>query len=397
MRQAIVVGAGQVPFGKTPDRTLEEMGRQALLRAVADAGITVEDIAEVYSSNVFGGMLTGQRVLRDLGLTGIPITNVENACSSGSSALRDGAWAVASGRADVVLVLGVEKLSALGGGTLPLETTDIEVAQGQVMPSVYAMRARRYMHETGATVEDLAQVAVKARRNGSLNPDAQFRRPVTVDDVLASRMVADPLRLFMCCPTGDGVAAVVVCAAERAAAQGQAADAGEALGRGLARLHRRARTASTEALAAPDVDRLHRARRRWKEVGYVVAWWSPAWPRALTAWLDDLDEVLDLLGRDHDQAVLRERIGSWPDGAIDGAGLGVPGGPPVPDPATGPALAPGSLAAAVARSEHRSARLRGRALPRLARLTAEPTGAFVARHVAYLRSACAAAHDRSAP
>lgn len=234
----------------------------------------------------------------------------------------------------------------------------------------------------GPALAPEAVAALRARLQGSRDAELARLDAAAVPPVLALLSDARP---------------ALRAAAERAAAQGQAADAGEALGRGLARLHRRARAASTEALAAPDVDRLHRARRRWKEVGYVVAWWSPAWPRALKAWLDDLDEVLDLLGRDHDQAVLRERIGSWRDVAIDDAGMAVPGGPPAPDAATGPALAPGSVAAAVARSEHRSARLRGRALPRLARLTAEPTGAFVARHVAYLRSASAAARDRSAP
>jgi benzoylsuccinyl-CoA thiolase BbsB subunit len=210
MRSAYIAGVGQVPFGKIPERSLEEMGQCALLAAIEDAGVTSEDIDEAFCANVYGGMLTGQRILRDLGMTGIAVANVENACSSGSSALREGTWAIASGRADVVLVLGVEKLSGLGGGTIPLETTDVEVSQGQVMPAVYAMRARRYMHETGATVADLAQIAVKARYNGSLNPVAQFRQPVTIDDVLQSRMVADPLRLFMCCPTGDGAAAVIL-------------------------------------------------------------------------------------------------------------------------------------------------------------------------------------------
>lgn len=220
MRDVFVAGIGLTKFGKTPERSLEEMGQVAVRRALEDAGIAKKDVGIAICANVMGGMLTGQRVLRDLGMTGIPIKNVENACSSGSVGVHEAAIAIASGQADVALVLGVEKLSVLGGGTLPLEETDIEVAQGQVMPAVYAMRARRYMHERGATEDDLVAVSVKARGNGSLNPVAQFQKAVSADEVRASRMVADPLRLFMCCPTGDGAAAAVLCSREKAEALG---------------------------------------------------------------------------------------------------------------------------------------------------------------------------------
>ena len=217
MSEAVVLGAGMVPFGKHRDTSLEELGRRAVTAALADAGAERADIEEVFCGNTHGGSLVGQRVLRELGISGPPITNFENACSSGSSALRQAVTAVRAGSADIVLVLGVEKLSALGGGTLPLDETDPEVRDGVVMPSVYAMRARRYMHEFGATPEDLARVAVKARKQAADNENAQFRTPVSVDEVLRSRMVSDPLTLFMCCPTGDGAAALVV--GTRAAAE----------------------------------------------------------------------------------------------------------------------------------------------------------------------------------
>jgi benzoylsuccinyl-CoA thiolase BbsB subunit len=149
-------------------------------------------------------------------MTGIPITNVENACSSGAAALREAAWAIKAGRAEAIAVIGVEKLTRFGGGTLPLEETDIEVNLGNVMPAVYAMRARRYMHETGATARHLAMIAVKAHEYGARNPNAQLQNRVTIEEVLGSRMVADPLTLFMCCPTGDGAAAVIVMSEARA-------------------------------------------------------------------------------------------------------------------------------------------------------------------------------------
>jgi acetyl-CoA acetyltransferase len=149
-------------------------------------------------------------------MTGMPITNVENACSSGTTALREAVAAVSLGRTDVALVIGVDKLTRFGGGTIPLETTDIEVGEGMVMPALYAMRARRYMHEYGATSRHLAMVSVKAHKNGALNPYAQYQKAITVEEVLSSRVIADPLTLYMCCPTGDGAAATIVTTAEKA-------------------------------------------------------------------------------------------------------------------------------------------------------------------------------------
>jgi benzoylsuccinyl-CoA thiolase BbsB subunit len=138
--------------------------------------------------------------------------------TGGATAFREAWVAVAAGLYDYVLVFGVEQLTKLGGGTLPLDQDDIEVSNGMVMPALYAMRAQRYLHDYGATERDLAEVAVKARRHGALNPDAQFRTETTVEEVLASRRIADPLTLLQCCPTGDGAAAVVICPTERASA-----------------------------------------------------------------------------------------------------------------------------------------------------------------------------------
>src|SRR3972149_5530681 len=207
---AYISGVAMTRFGKQPERTIEELGREALLKALKDAGIERRDVDEVFCGSLFGGTLIGQRILRDIGMTGIPITNVENACSSSTTALREACAAVAVGRAETVLVIGVDQLTRLGGGTIPLEKTDIEVTLGLVMPGLYAMRARRYMHETGATRQHLAMVAAKAHEAGALNPYAQFQNRVTPEEVLASRMIADPLTLVMCCPTGDGAAASVL-------------------------------------------------------------------------------------------------------------------------------------------------------------------------------------------
>jgi len=205
-----------VPFGKWVSKTSESIAQKAILDAIADAEIDRSAIGEAFCGTSYGGPLAGQRALRDLGMTGMAITNVENACSSGASGVREAVSAVESGRAEIALVFGVEKLTKFGGGTLPLEATDIDVSQGMVMPASYAMRAQRYLMKYGARPEHLAMVTVKARKMAADNPYAQFRSPVTVEQVLQARMIADPLTLLMCCPTGDGAAAVVIANSRRA-------------------------------------------------------------------------------------------------------------------------------------------------------------------------------------
>jgi benzoylsuccinyl-CoA thiolase BbsB subunit len=217
MRDVAITGADMIPFGRYRDVNVAQLGIPAVIGAIRDAGLARADIEAVYCGNVHGGMLVGQRAVRDLGLGEIPVVNVENACSSSATALREAYVAVGAGIHEAVLVLGIEQLTALGGGPLPLDNADHEVANGQVMPSVYAMRARRYLYEHDLEPADLAAVAVKARRHGAVNPYAQIRTPTTVEEVLASRVVATPLTLYQCCPTGDGAAAVVVTSAEKAA------------------------------------------------------------------------------------------------------------------------------------------------------------------------------------
>ncbi len=216
MRDVAIIGVGMTKIGKFPDRMLSSMGREAVIAALKDAGVPPKEIQAAYSGTSLGGALLGQRIFKDLGMSGMPINNMENACSSGSSAMREAWLSIASGLYDMVIAVGSEKLSALGGGTLPLEKEDLEVSGGMVMPALYAMRARRYMHEFGATPEHLAKVVVKSRRCATKNPQAQFRKETTVAEVLNSRMVADPLTLFQCCPMGDGSAAAILCSLDKA-------------------------------------------------------------------------------------------------------------------------------------------------------------------------------------
>ncbi|SPF81515.1 thiolase family protein [Pseudoprimorskyibacter insulae] len=210
MTQVHMIGAGMIPMGKHRQSSYSGLAVPAVLTALKSAGIAPKDVQSVACGHAFGGMLTAQRIVKEVGIGTVPMVNVDNACSGGATALSLGTRDILEGRAEVVLVIGVDKLTQFGGGTLPLVAEDPEVQQGMVMPAVYGMRARRFLHDRNETPATLAEVSVKARRHGKANPFAQFREDTTVEAVLASRPIADPLTLLQCCPTGDGAAAVVL-------------------------------------------------------------------------------------------------------------------------------------------------------------------------------------------
>ncbi|NRF71047.1 thiolase family protein [Aquincola sp. S2] len=215
MQDIHITGGAMTRFGRHPGVLAPELAQQAILKALADAGVGVGDVQAIYCANVLGGMILGQLVVRDLGFRGIPVYNVENACASGATAVHLARHALMAGQYDTVLVFGIEQLTALGGGTIPLQRndhkTELYARAGMVLPAVYAMRGTRFLHERDAQPADLAAVAVKNRHHGSLNEYAQQRSETTIDEVLASRMIADPLTLLQCCPSQvDGAAAVVL-------------------------------------------------------------------------------------------------------------------------------------------------------------------------------------------
>lgn len=215
MQDVYITGGAMTRFGKHAGVMAPELAQQAILKALDDAGIEKHEVQAIYCANVLGGMILGQLVVRDLDFEGIPVYNVENACASGATGVHLARHALLAQQYDTVLVFGVEQLTALGGGTIPLQRndhkTDLYATSGMVLPAVYAMRGTRFLHERDAQPADLAAVAVKNRRNGSLNEFAQQRTPTTVEEVLASRMIADPLTLLQCCPSQvDGAAAVVL-------------------------------------------------------------------------------------------------------------------------------------------------------------------------------------------
>lgn len=215
MRDVYILGVGATACGKFPDKGAHILGREAAWAAIKDAGIHPRKIEIAFCGHVYQGMGVGQRTLKEIGLVGQPTVNVEGACGSGTLSFWEAWRSIAYGQYDIALALGVENLSRiLSGGPLPLEEDDIEVFMGMGMPALYAMRAKRYMEEYGVTAEQLAKVVVKSRKHASLNPIAQFRKETTVEGVLNSPMIADPLTRDQCCPVGDASAAAVLCSGE---------------------------------------------------------------------------------------------------------------------------------------------------------------------------------------
>jgi len=211
MQEVAVVATGMVPFSKEAEVSVDLLAAHAVRDLIRSSGIDPGLIEEAYFGTAKGGSLIGQRALRFAGLaTGLPVFNVENACASSAVGFHLAYRAIGAGDTSCALVVGVDQLSTLGKGTLPVQDTEWDGQAGVTNPVVYAMRAQRYLHETGATVRDLAEVSVKSRRFGSLNPFAQMRKTVTVEEVLASRPIADPLTMFQCSPKSDGAAAVLL-------------------------------------------------------------------------------------------------------------------------------------------------------------------------------------------
>ena len=228
MRDVAIIGIGDTKFGELWDYSFRELGIQAGLAAVADANLTGEEIDALYVGNMSAGKFIEQEHIGALiadysGMARdhIPATRVEAAGASGGLAFRQGYMAVASGMHDIVVVGGAEKMTDVGdvqSNEIQATAADQqwETTFGATFPSLHAMIARRHMFEYGTTREQLAAVAVKNHKHGSLNPKAQFQKEIKLDTVLKAGPVADPLGMFDCAPVSDGAAAVVLCPLEKA-------------------------------------------------------------------------------------------------------------------------------------------------------------------------------------
>jgi len=225
-KEVAIIGIGCTSFGEFWDRSFRDIFVEAGVSAIEDASVQGEEIDELFVGNMSAGRFVEQEHTSSLiadyaGLAHlyIPSTRVEAACASGGLALRMGALAIASGHADIVVAAGVEKMTDVSAQAATDMLTaaadrEWEGAVGATFPGLYAMIAQRHIHEYGTTREQLASVAVKNHHNATMNPKAQYQNEITIEAVLRSTMIADPLHILDCSPITDGAAAVVLASAE---------------------------------------------------------------------------------------------------------------------------------------------------------------------------------------
>ncbi|MGD0502038.1 MAG: thiolase family protein [Steroidobacteraceae bacterium] len=215
MTDVVILGIGIHPFGRF-DTSYQAMGAQAAGHALKDAGVDWQEIQFAYLSRMYLPATSGARILKTLGCTGIPIVDIEAACASGGAALRQAVLAIRSGEADLGLVLGAEKMPrGFMDPSMIYSPWQIEMGLS-LNPAYWSMRARRHMYEYGTTEEQIAQVAYKNHKNSVHNPNSMYQKEFSLEEILNSPLVCDPIRRLEICAPNDGAAALVVASAARA-------------------------------------------------------------------------------------------------------------------------------------------------------------------------------------
>src|SRR5215831_14027058 len=227
MRPVAVIGAGKTPFGVFPDRDLRSLAVEAGEKCLRNGKVTPAQIQSFYLGNFSGPAFVGQNHLAPyvstaLSIRDVPSTRIEAACASSGSAFYHAWTEVASGVSDFVMVVGVEKMtsqSTARTSEILAEAGDCsgEMKAGNTFASLFAMIARRHMHDFGTNKAHLAAVAVKNHANGALNPDAHMRKNITLEQAMKGKPIADPLNIYDCSLISDGAAAVILAPLERAA------------------------------------------------------------------------------------------------------------------------------------------------------------------------------------
>jgi len=220
MKDVAMVGGNMIKFGRYPDKDVVQLAADATIGALKDAGISINEVEMVASGNLYqSNAMIGQRVMKEIGATGVPVVNVANACATGSTAFREAYLAIASGMYDVALAIGSEQMGKMGllgagGGNRDYSTEGV-MGTG-LMPGVFGQAGVEHMRKYGTKMEHFAKISVKNHKHSVHNPYAQYRKETPLEDVMNARMIAWPNTLLMCCPTGDGAAAAVLMSAERA-------------------------------------------------------------------------------------------------------------------------------------------------------------------------------------
>ncbi len=213
---AAVAGTGMVRFDRYPDRSGAQLARDAGLLALHDAGINLSDVDEAFVGYIQPAAMIGVKAMKELGLTGLPVTHIENASATGLVAFREAAWAVASGRAEVAMAIAFDKMTDMARNA-PSRGSGRDQLDQTILPAAYfALWAQRRMHDHGTRPEHFAAIAAKNWNHGALNP-LSHRQPdhtVTVDEVMASQMIAEPLTAMMACPADDGAACAIIASTE---------------------------------------------------------------------------------------------------------------------------------------------------------------------------------------
>src|SRR5258705_2026595 len=214
MSDVYILGTDMIKFGKFPDRSVPQIGAEAALLALDDAGLTIHDMEALYCGNLMqaSGMV-GQRILQQIGQTGIPVVNVANACATGATALREGWAAIKAGLYDVVLCVGVEQMAGAGllgggGGGKGIPTEGL-LGSG-TMPAVFAEAGMEHARKYGTTFEQFAKVSVKNHHHSTLNPKARYQIETPLEEVMNAEMISYPNTKLMCSVNVDGSAAAVL-------------------------------------------------------------------------------------------------------------------------------------------------------------------------------------------
>ena len=219
MTEVYVVGTDMIKFGRFPDRTVPELGAQAALMALDDCGLSIKDMQALYCGNLGeAGAMVGQRVLREIGQSGIPVVNTANACATGATAFREGWMAIKAGVYDVILAVGVEQMGKglLGGGGGGSGIPTEGLLGSGTMPAVFAHVGMEHTRKYGTTFEQFAKVSVKNHHHSTLNPKAMYQIETPLQEVMGAEMISYPNTKLMCSVNVDGSAAAVLCSEKKA-------------------------------------------------------------------------------------------------------------------------------------------------------------------------------------
>jgi acetyl-CoA acyltransferase len=219
MTDAYIVGVDMIKFGRFPEKSVPEIGAESALLALDDCGLTIQDMEALYSGNLgqASGMV-GQRILQQIGQTGIPVVNVANACATGATAFREGWASVKAGLYDCVLCIGVEQMGRglLGGGGGATGISKEGLLGSGTMPAVFAEAGMEHTHLYGTTFEQFAKVSVKNHHHSTMNPKAMYQIETPLETVMNAEMISYPNTKLMCSVNVDGSAAAVICSEAKA-------------------------------------------------------------------------------------------------------------------------------------------------------------------------------------